>query len=70
MIPYAIAHNEHVRLTLYNDKGDVVRSLLDETQPAGRHEYRLDDPTLPSGIYTYELVAGSYRKSRQMVVIE
>jgi hypothetical protein len=70
VIPYSIAHNERVILTLYNDKGDVVRSLLNEVQPAGRHEYRIDDPTLPSGIYTYELVAGPYRKSRRMVVIE
>jgi hypothetical protein len=70
VIPYAIAHNERVTLTLYNDKGDVVRSLLDEVQPAGAHQYRIDDPSLPSGIYTYEIVAGSYRKSRRMVVIE
>jgi len=70
IIPYTIAHAEHVVLTLYNEKGNVVRTLVDEVQSPGSHEYRLFDPSLSSGIYTYEIIAGPYRKARRMVMVD
>ncbi|MEO5928833.1 MAG: choice-of-anchor D domain-containing protein [Candidatus Kapaibacterium sp.] len=70
VILYTMAKEDNVRLVLYNDKGEAVRLLLNEVQSAGEHQYLLNDPTLPSGIYTYEMVSGYFHRSRQMIVIE
>jgi len=69
-IGYEIARTEHVRLNLYNSMGMLVRVLIDEVQERGEHILRLDASTLPTGAYTYELIAGPFRKTRRMVVLE
>jgi hypothetical protein len=70
VIPYDLPIAGHVRIFLFDDKGTVVRVLVDENQGAGHHDFQLVDPTLPSGIYTYEIISGYYRRARQMVIIE
>lgn len=70
IIRYNIGRRERVRLNLYDAMGNFIRVLFDEEQAPGRHEYRFDASGLPSGIYTYELVSGPFKKSRRMVLFE
>ncbi|MCC7439796.1 MAG: choice-of-anchor D domain-containing protein [Armatimonadetes bacterium] len=69
-ISYEIARQDHVRLTLYGSMGNQIVTLIDETQPKGVHHYQLNAATLPSGVYTYELQSGPFRKTQRMVVME
>lgn len=70
VIPYSIGKTAHVRLNLYDAMGTLARVLVDEVQPAGDHLFTLDASTLPSGIYTYELISGRFRKTMRLVLLE
>lgn len=63
-----------VRASLYDASGRLVRTLADETLPAGRHERTWDRRDLsghavPSGIFFLRLDAGVNRSSQKLVVI-
>ncbi|MEM1042298.1 MAG: LamG-like jellyroll fold domain-containing protein [Bacteroidota bacterium] len=54
-ITYELARSVPVRLSVWDVAGTRVASLVDETLPAGRHEYRFTADGLPSGIYFVRL---------------
>lgn len=70
VIPYSIGKTAHVQLNLYDATGMIVRVLVNEVQPAGEHLFTLDASTLPSGVYTYELISGRFRKTMRLILLE
>jgi hypothetical protein len=70
VIHYEIAWDQHVHLNIYNSMGKLITSLVDEVQPVGVYDYQLDTRSLGSGIYTYELIAGPFRKTYRLVITE
>ena len=78
-IPYQLARDSHVRISIYNAKGILVRHLDVGLQPEGfytdkhyaaywdgRNE---DGELLASGLYVYVFRAGSYRSARRMAIV-
>jgi hypothetical protein len=64
-----------VRLAVYSVRGELVRVLVDGVRPAGVHDVLWDGTntagaSVPSGIYFYELRAGSHSESRRMVLLK
>jgi len=70
VISFSVAYRERARLTLYDNMGMPVRTLVDADLPAGLHNYILDGTGLASGVYYYELAAGRFRKMLRMVLLE
>ncbi len=70
VIEFSIAFQEPVRLVLYNAMGHPVRTLIDQTLPAGWHTYRLAPDGLSSGVYYYELHSGRFRRMLRMVLLD
>jgi hypothetical protein len=68
-IEYALPTNAQVSLKLYNALGEEVRELVNEMQTAGVKSVRLNAENLPSGVYLYKLVAGTFRQSKKMILI-
>ncbi len=65
----------HVRLTILDLTGRVVRRLVDEEQGSGRHDVRwegTDDwgSTVASGVYLYLLDAAGERRTRKLVLLK
>ena len=63
------------KLSIYNSKGQLVKTLLDENLNAGNHRLVWDghdDSGLPvaSGIYLYKLDAGRQSQSRRMLLLK
>jgi len=63
------------RLEIYNQKGQLVRLLVNATKAAGLHSVvwdGLDDSGKPaaSGVYLYRLVSGSYTSTRKMLMLK
>jgi hypothetical protein len=48
----------------YNSLGEEVKTLFDEYKEAGTY------PSLPSGIYFYQLKVGDFIQTRKMVLIK
>jgi hypothetical protein len=55
VVTYDLAAPTPVRLSVWDISGTRVAVLLDETMPAGRHEYRFAADGLPSGVYFVRL---------------
>ncbi len=73
-IVFGLAEPAAVRLRVYDAAGHLVRSLIDETMPAGRYAETWDGrdtrgSTVASGVYFYRLDAGAFTETRKMVLL-
>ncbi|GAB5518048.1 MAG: hypothetical protein RhofKO_02990 [Rhodothermales bacterium] len=69
-IRFGLPQSAHVRLTVHDALGRTVRTLVDETRPAGRHTITLNATDLPSGTYLYRISAGSYEATRTLTLLK
>jgi hypothetical protein len=59
-----------VSLKVYDVLGYEVATLVNEEKPAGVYEVEFDASTFSSGIYFYELQAGSFVKTKKMILLK
>lgn len=74
-IDFSLAASGAVSIAIYDVKGALVRTLVDETMTAGDHSARwngVDEQgrTVASGIYFVRMVAGSYSQVRKIVMLK
>ena len=79
-IPYRLAEDADVKLTIYDSKGRVVRSIDVGYQVAGVYENRsravyfdgrnASGEPVSSGVYFYHLSAGDYSATRRMLILK
>lgn len=74
---YCVAYRTKVKLGVFNSKGKMVRSLLDEEKEAGTYEIEFDVTDLPGGglgppegIYVYNLQAGDFTATKKMLLLK
>ena len=70
IIPWQIAENSKVTLTVLDIVGRTVEILVDERRPSGNYETKFNAGTLPKGIYFYQLKAGENIQTRKMILLE
>lgn len=73
-ISYDVPEPTSVRLVIYNRLGQKVRTLVDETKPAGRYQVRwngCDDngKRVSSGVYFYQFESSKYNATRKMILL-
>lgn len=69
-IRYALPEKSVVTLTVYNARGEVVRTLVQESQSAGFHSAEFEANTLPSGMYFYRIQAKGFNQTRRMILLK
>ena len=75
-ISFDLAMAEQVELSIYNIKGQLVKTLVrDQKLPAGRHNFVWDGKDengriVSSGIYLYRLQSGRYSHSKKMIMLK
>jgi hypothetical protein len=69
IVGYRIKSAAHVVLNLYNEKGQMVNTLVDDTLSPGEYSASLKAETLPSGIYICTLVIDGKIMARTRVVV-
>jgi hypothetical protein len=74
-IEYSVEQAGRTRLEIYNNLGQLVRTLIDDQKPAGKHSLFWDGrdnrgAQLPSGSYFYRLLSGDHTSTRSMVLIK
>jgi hypothetical protein len=75
IISFAVKDRTTVRLEIYNLKGQLVRTLVNEWTDKGNHQVTWngrDDNGNPvaSGIYHYRMQAGDYKANRRMMLLK
>lgn len=74
-IKYALAASGNVELRIYNMVGQVVRTLVNERQVAGRYSIRWDGKdgrgvSVSSGIYFYSLSADKFHEVKKLMLLK
>ena len=59
-----------VLLKIYDVLGREVAALVNEEKPAGNYELNWNAASLPSGVYFYQLKAGSYVETKKMLLLK
>ena len=74
-ISYALQDAEHVKVCIYNVQGQLIRTLVDEMQPAGSYTVRWNgfqdnDEKAVSGLYLYRIDAGGQALTQKMILMK
>jgi hypothetical protein len=74
-IVYSLGQTENVRIQVFNIRGQLVKTLVNETQNAGRHSviWHGDDNhgrSVSSGVYFYRFETSEGRETRQMMIMK
>jgi hypothetical protein len=69
-IAFSLPRESHVSLKVYNMAGELVATLADEVRHAGNYAADMNAAHLPSGVYFYKLVAGSFIQTKKMMLMK
>ncbi len=69
-ISYQLPVKGFASLKLYNTLGEEVALLVNGEKEAGKHTIELDGHNLASGIYFYQLQAGSFVQTKKLVIMK
>ena len=69
-IRYGLPARLHVTLAVFNTLGQKVATLVDENEEAGNHDVRFDGGDLASGVYFYQIVAGTYVSAKKLLLLK
>ncbi|MDB5035542.1 MAG: Por secretion system C-terminal sorting protein [Chlorobi bacterium] len=68
-IGFTLPESGPVTISLFNLRGESVRTLVDETMAAGSHSVTFNAATLENGIYIYQMRSGGVNLTRSMTVV-
>jgi len=69
-IKYTLKQNSHVIISIYNIKGQLVSTLVNETKPKGEYSVMYDTEALSSGVYFYKIQTEDISEIKKMIVIK
>lgn len=69
-ISFVISHQSLVSLKVYDVLGNEVSTLVNEVKPAGKYEVVFNAEELASGIYYYQLQAGTFCETKKMMILK
>jgi hypothetical protein len=70
LISYNLPQEGKVLLQIFNVKGQLVTTLIDESQTAGNHNVVWDAGDLSSGIYFYKLSWSGHEEMRKCILMK
>ena len=73
-ISFDLPEREIVKLNIYNNLGQKVRSLINKEFTAGTHQVQWDGlqdfgQEAPAGVYYYQIQAGSFQATNKMILL-
>jgi len=73
-IEYSLSNDVDVQLQIFNNRGQLIRTLVEASQTAGRYtvEWNATDEwgiQVSSGLYFYRLTAGGWSEMGKMVLV-
>lgn len=68
-IRFSLAAPQHVTIKVYDVLGREVKTIIDDWEPIGQHEVKLDGADLASGIYFYGIRAGTFNEAKKLLLL-
>jgi hypothetical protein len=69
-LKYSITDQSKVILKVYDILGKEIETLINEEKPTGTYELNWNAANLPSGVYFYQLKAGSFVETKKMILMK
>jgi hypothetical protein len=69
-IQYVVGSQGHVTLKVYDVLGNEVATFINDQKQAGTYEVEFNGTELPSGIYFYQLKAGTFVETKKMILLK
>ena len=69
-IKFSIPKKSTVKLTIYNQLGELIQTLVNEEKSTGTYEIAFNGQDLVSGIYFYRLNAGDFVETKKMILLK
>ena len=70
IIEYALPKDGIVSIKLYDITGRLVKQLVNEQKPSGRHKTTIESGNLASGIYIYSLRVNDININKKLVILK
>ena len=70
LISFSLKEKSHVKLSVYNLKGQLLETLVDDFKLAGSHTVEWDSEDISSGIYFYKLSTKDKTFIRKMILLK
>jgi len=72
-IRFALRYAKHTSLRIYDIKGKLIKTLVNEHKPAGNYSIKWNGKNeagkvVPSGIYIYRIISGGYTSTKTMLI--
>ncbi len=69
-INFELKQPERVRIFIYNQLGQMIIKLVDREYNAGSHSVNFNALNLSSGVYFYQIEAGSFVQTKKMMLLK
>jgi len=69
-IKYSVLQSSNVIIKVFDILGNEIETLINEEKPIGTYELNWNAANLPSGVYFYQLKAGSFVKTMKMLLLK
>jgi hypothetical protein len=69
-ISYTVPERSNVSLKVFNLLGSEVTELVNKEMEAGIYDTNFNAANLPSGVYFYQIKAGSFVQTRKMILLK
>jgi hypothetical protein len=69
-IGYGIKEKSNVKISILNSIGEEIASLVNEEKESGYHTVEFNAENMPSGVYFYQLKAGSFIETKKMILLK
>lgn len=69
-IKFSIPEKSTVELTVYNQLGELIQTLVNEEKSTGTYEITFNGQDLASGIYFYQIKANNFVSTKKLVLLK
>jgi hypothetical protein len=69
-IKFSIPKKSTVKLTIYNQLGELIQTLVNEEKSTGTYEITFNGQDLASGIYFYQIKANNFVSTKKLVLLK
>ncbi len=69
-IKYSVPQASNTTIKVFDVLGNEIETLVNEEKPVGTYELTWNAANLPSGVYFYQLKAGSFIETKKMILLK
>ena len=68
-IKFNLPSSAEIIIKVYDIRGKEIKTLINEYKQAGTYEVEFNASNLPSGVYFYKMISGSYSETKKMILL-